>query len=124
MISSIKKHPFVSIITAAGVILIVQVSIVAYLNSNGYGPKPLNASIARSAAGLAIHNNDTVGWSGCTVYLNHDYTATYNLSPGENVLPYSSFTQDDGTRFNYLTTSPTSATVMCSDPPSEYSGGW
>jgi len=105
--------------------IIFLVLIVLFIIILSSKPKPdnstpqeedLNARVGSNVLGLVIYNDDETKWIGCTVNLNSDYKIYADMDPGENIFSYGKFTKRDGTRFNYLTTSPKEASIRCENP--------
>jgi len=79
---------------------------------------PLNAKVSTdgSTFSVVVTNADTETWSNCEFNLNTDYKlkTSDSLAAGDTVrLPMGSFTKDDGTRFDILTTAIKDVFVEC-----------
>lgn len=83
----------------------------------------LDASIKFNDSALQVTNNESKDWNSCIVKLNNSYkyqnaTIAYKDSL---IIPFSSFTKSDGTKFDSLTTSPKNVYISgCSGMEQRY----
>src|SRR5207245_362410 len=79
-------------------------------------PPHLNATVVPNGLGIGVTNNEEVEWKGCEFSLNSKYKLKQStlLSPHHPMsIHYESFLNDDGTRFNQVTTAPQDVLINC-----------
>jgi hypothetical protein len=93
---------------------------------SSYSNSDLHAEVVAKTEGIVVVNQESSIWSGCEVGVNGGCGWSFNsppylthesmtISPGQTItVPYSSMSNQDGTRFNILTHTVNSVVVMCS----------
>ncbi|GEM_PF-2487527 len=86
------------------------------------GQREIDAKVNYSTTAFKIGNNEDKDWKTCKLELNsHGLSSGYvyradSIAANDSlIVPFSEFTESDGTRFNVLSTKPQNLSIFCDD---------